>query len=206
MKRKIILILFVLIINVLWVNGITITNKFVNHHNIVIKTGTKTNPSSKPTIMDDIDVVLNSDLNYDGESSDIIGKKIDNFLKDDMAGYGSLISKYAIANETNPYLIASMIIVETNCDLKCSVLVKKCNNVYEAHSNSDDTSCFGGIYQKFNSIDDSIKAFIKYSKTNFYDNDLTTPSSISNVLKKDARWVFIVNQYIDKIKNSDIES
>lgn len=204
MKRKIILIIFVLVINVLWVNGITITNKLVSHYNIVIKTGTKNNSSSKPNIMDDIDVILNSDLNYNGESSVVIGKKIDNFLKDDLSGYGSLISKYAIANETNPYLIASMIIVETNCDLKCSVLVKKCNNVYEAINTSGE-ACFGGEYQKFNSIDDSIKTFIKYSKTNFYDNDLTTPNSISKPLKKDVRWIFMVNQYMDKIKNFNPE-
>ena len=78
----------------------------------------------------------------------------------------------------------------------------------EALYNKDSinqTSCFGGNYQKFNSLDDSIKSFIKFVKTNFYDKDLTTANSIASSYNKDARWIFVVNQNINKIKNSSLD-
>ena len=67
-----------------------------------------------------------------------------------------------------------------------------------------EASCFGGYYQKFNSVDDSIKYFIKYVKLNYYDQDIKTVSGIANANDKDVRWVFIINQMIDKIKNSSV--
>ena len=174
----------------------------------ILNTKNPNKNNNNPNIIDDLDVLLNADLTYEGENADIIAKKIDQNLKDEMHGYGTLISKYAISNDINPYLIASMIIETTNCDLKCSVLVKQCNNVYEALYNKDSinqTSCFGGNYQKFNSLDDSIKSFIKFVKTNFYDKDLKTANSIASSYNKDARWVFVVNQNINKIKNSSLD-
>lgn len=100
-----------------------------------------------------------------------------------------------------------MIIENTNCDSKCSVLVTKCNNVSKALYNKDnmtEAACFGGYYQKFNSVDDSIKYFIRYVKLNFYDQDLKTANAIYKAYNKDVRWVFIINQTIDKIKNSSV--
>jgi len=158
MKRKIILIVLVFLFNLVWVNAISFTNELANKYDFVIKTN-KTN-SNKNNIIDDLDVLLDTNLKYEDEEALIIGKKIDNYLIDEMDGYGELIAKYSIVNEVNPYLVASMIIENTNCDTKCSVLVKHCNNVskmlYE-NDNISQTSCFGGSYQKFNSIDDSIK-------------------------------------------------
>lgn len=206
MKRKVVLIILVILVNVLWINAINITNSFVSRNNIVINTGTKNNNNKNPNIMDDIDVLLRTDLVYGGENADLIAKKINNAFGSDMKDYGNLISKYSIANGVNPYLVASMIIVETGCDNKCSVLVKKCNNVYEAvydKESINQASCFGGDYQKFASIDDSIKSFIKYIKFNFYDNELTTPNSIYKSFKKDVRWAFLVNFNMEKIKNSN---
>lgn len=207
MKRKVFLIILVFLINILWVNAIGVTNKLSEKYNIVINTKNPNKNNNNPNIIDDLDVLLNADLTYEGENADIIAKKIDQNLKDEMHGYGTLISKYAISNDINPYLIASMIIETTNCDLKCSVLVKQCNNVYEALYNKDSinqTSCFGGNYQKFSSLDDSIKSFIKFVKTNFYDKDLKTTNSIASSYNKDARWIFVVNQNISKIKNSSL--
>lgn len=206
MKRKILLIILVILVNVLWINAISVTNKFVTKHHIVINTGKNNNNSSNPNIIDDMDVIFRTDLTYDNESADVIAKKINNYLTDDLKETGNLISKYAISNGVNPYLIASMIIEATNCDTKCSVLVKKCNNVYEASydkNSLNQVSCFGGDYQKFDSTDESIKSFIKYVKVNFYDNDLKTANNIAKSYNKDVRWVFIVNRYMDLIKNSN---
>ena len=205
MIRKIILIILVFLFNIIFVNAINTTNSLINHYNIVIKTNKQTLGNNN--IIDELDVMLETNLTYNEESSDIIAKKINNYLKNELEGYGELISKYAIINEVDPYLIAGMILEDTNCDTNCSVLVKKCNNIshdlYEK-DNINEAACFGGSYQLFNTLDDSIKSFIKYVKTNFYQNELTFPGTIYKTYKKDVRWAFRVNQNIDKIKNSVI--
>lgn len=207
MKRKIILIIMVFLFNILWVNAISVTNTLASHYNLVIKTNKQTNLNNN-TIIEELDFMLQTDLTYNDEDAIIIGKKINNYLKNEMEGKGELIAKYAIVNEVNPYLIAAILTEATDCDTKCSVLVTKCNNVYKAIYDKDiisQSSCFGGSYQKFSTLDDSIKSFIKYVKINFYDKELTTPVTIYKAYKKDVRWVFQVNQYMDKIKNSKVE-
>ena len=80
MKRKIILIVLAFGFNILWVNAISGTNSLASNLDIVIKTSAqeKLNNSS---IMKEIDVMLRTDLEFEGEDSVIIGKKIDNYLK-----------------------------------------------------------------------------------------------------------------------------
>lgn len=204
MKRKIILIILVFLFNIIWVNAITITNDFTKSNNLVIKIKQKTNLNNTG-IMDDLDVMLDNSLSYEEVDAVTIGNKINNNLKGELTGYGELISKYSIVNNVNPYLVSAMIIENSECGDTCSVLVTKCHNVGKLVYNKDsltDTSCFGGYYQSFKSIDDSIKVYIKYIKTNFYDKELNTPSLIYKPYSKDVRWVFRVNNIIDRIKNS----
>ena len=84
MKRKILLIILVILVNFLWINAISVTNKFVTKHHIVINTGKNNNNSSNPNIIDDMDVIFRTDLTYDNESADVIAKKINNYLTDDL--------------------------------------------------------------------------------------------------------------------------
>ena len=205
MKRKIILIIIVFLFNIIWVNAISITNSLASHYNIVIKTKPKTSLNNN-NLMDDIDVMLENNLSYEDVDAITIGNKINNYLSGELSGYGELIAKYSIVNDINPYLVAGMIIENTECSDTCSVLVSKCNNVGKLLYNKDsltETACFGGYYQSFRSIDDSIKNYIKYIKINFNDKELNTPSLIYKTYKKDVRWVFRVNDNIDKIKNSN---
>ena len=204
MKRKIILIILVFIFNIIWVNAISITNNFASKNNIIIKIKQKTNLNNN-NIMDDLDVMLENNLSYENVDAVTIGNKINPSLKGEISGYGELIAKYSIVNNVNPYLVAAMIIENSECNESCSVLVTKCNNVGKLSYNKEsmtEKSCFGGYYQRFNTIDDSIKTYIKYIKTNFYDKELTTPNAIYKIYKKDVRWVFRVNNYIDFMKNS----
>lgn len=206
MKRKIILIIFVFLFNILWVNAISLTNNLSSHYNFIIKTGSAGNNNAP--IIEDLDIMLEGSLKYDDEDASVIGKKIDNYLKNELLGSGELIARHSIVNNMDPYLIGAILVEETGCDTNCSVIVKKCNNVYKAIYNKDninETSCFGGNYKKFNTKEDSIKSFIKYMKTNFYDKELTTASTIYTSYNRDVRWVFRVNEYINKIRNSSIE-
>ncbi len=208
MKRKIILIILVFAFNIVWVNAITLTNSLASEYNIVIRTTKKANLNNT-SVMKELDVMLRTDLSYENEDATVIGKKINNFLKKEMQGKGEVIAKYAIASEENPYLVAALIIEATECDTECTFLVKKCNNVGKLKYNKDnenEMACYGGFYQQFSSINDSIKSYVKYVKNNYYDQDLTTASSIAKATKKDVRWIFLVNEYINKIKNSTVES
>ena len=204
MKRKILLVILVFLLNMLWVNAISKTNKLVSSNNIIIKTKNQENLNNNVSVMDDLDVILDNNLAFEGVDAITIGNKINQHLKAEMSGYGELIAKYSIASNVNPYLVASMIIQEVDCDNECSVLVTRCNNVGKLMYDKDivgEASCFGGSYQKFDSIETSIKVYVKYIKNNFYDKELTTPNAIYKSYKKDVRWVFLVNQQIDKIKN-----
>ena len=204
MQRKIVLIILVFLFNVLWVNTITVTNKFVSSNNLLIKIKQKTNLNNT-TIMDDIDVMLDNNLNYENVDSLVIANKINGSLNGELSGYGELISKYSIVNNVNPYLIAGMIIENTECSDTCSVLVTRCKNVGKLAYNKEsltENACFGGYYQSYKTIDDSIKAYIKYIKNNFYDKELTTPIQIYKSYNKDVRWVYRVNSYMEKMKNS----
>ena len=204
MKRKIVLIVLVFMLNILWVNAISITNTLASHYNFVIKIS-KTKNINSHNILDDIDVMLENNLTYNNEDAVTIGGKINNYLKAELYGYGEMIAKYSIANNMDPYLIAAMIIENADCEQECSVLVSQCKNVGKLLYHEDsigEVSCFGGYYQKFNNIDDSIKNYIKYIRINFYDKELTTAGTMYKSYKKDVRWVFRVNQYIEYMKNS----
>ena len=204
MKRKIIFIILVFALNILWVNAISATNSLANHYNFVIKINKATSMNNH-NILDDLDVMLENNLTYNDEDAVTIGGKMNNYLHADLSGYGEMIAKYSIANSLDPYLVAAMIIESSDCEKECSVLVTQCHNVGKLvyHENSlGEMSCFGGYYQKFNSIDDSIKNYIKYIKVNFYDKELTTPGTIYKSYKKDVRWVFRINQYIEYMKTA----
>ena len=204
MKRKIVLVVLVLLLNIAWINVIGITNSFAANNNFIIKIKQNTNLNNTG-IIDDLDVILDNSLNYENVDAVTIGNKINKSLKGELSGYGELIAKYSIVNEVNPYLVSAMIIENTECNETCSVLVSKCNNVGKLIFNKDsitETSCFGGYYQSFKTIDDSIKSYIKYIKVNFYDKELTTPSAMYKIYNKDVRWVFRVNNIMDYIKKS----
>lgn len=208
MKRKILVIVLVFLTNILWVNAIKLSNSFIKEHDLMIKINNNSSLSpNNNQIIEDLDVLLSKDLEFDGESAINIGKKIDKTLKSDLEGKGEFIAKYSIINEVDPYLIAAIILTDTNCEYECSTLVKQCNNVSKKMYNKDlhDTACFGGYYLKYISKDDSIKDFIKDVKNNFYINDLKTPNEIRIKYKKDVAWAFKVNRYIEILKNNSID-
>ena len=206
MKRKIILIIFVFLFNILWVNAISLTNNLTGQYNLIIQTKEKSNTQNN-SIVDDIDVMFENNLSYEDVDAVVIGNKINTGLKGELSGYGELISKYSIVNGVNPYLVAGMIVENGDCGDTCSVLVTKCKNVGKLSYNKEmigETACFGGYYRSFSNIEDSIKAYIKYIRKNFYDKELTTPGTIYNSYHKDVRWAFRVNAYMEQMKNASV--
>ena len=204
MKRKIVLFILVFLFNMVWVNAITATNDFVKDKNFVIKIS-QSSKLNNTAIMDEIDVMLDNSLSYEDLDAVSVGNKINTELKAELTGYGELIAKYSIVNDVNPYLVAAFIVENSDCTDTCSVLVTKCNNVGKLAYNKESltqTSCFGGYYQRYKTIDDSIKDYIKYIKVNFFDKELTTPSTIYKSYNKDVRWVFHVNNLIDSMRKS----
>ena len=150
MKRKIILIIVVFLFNILWVNAISLTNNLTSHYNLIIETKEKKNQNN--TIIDDIDVMFENDLSFENVDATVIGNKINTGLHGELSGFGELISKYSIVNNVNPYLVAGMIIENSECGETCSVLVTKCKNVGKLPYNKEmigETACFGGYYRSF---------------------------------------------------------
>ena len=127
MKRNILLFILLFAFNILWLYGISYANRFiaVNDLMIMIKDESKIDEPivEEPSIEEEL-------VEYDGESFESIGKKIEKFLaKTKLEGYGEYIAKYSVNKGVNPYLIGAMVIVNSNCTIQCNAIVEKCNNV-----------------------------------------------------------------------------
>lgn len=195
MKRNIILIVIVFTLNVCWLYSISYTNRFLLSHNLVInlnKHNHNHNSSKDDPKNDDV-------VDYDGESFEEIGKKIEKYLKKTkLEGYGEFIAKYSVSKNVNPYLVGAIIIVNSNCDVQCTAIVEVCNNVGDLTGSSG--GCFGGAYRKYNTLEDGIKDLVDYILNNFYSKDLKTPNAIYKSYNKNITWSYKVSRYMEKLK------
>lgn len=133
---------------------------------------------------------------FNGESKKEISKKINKYLNSNLSNKGDLITEYSLEIGMDPYLAASVMLVETGCYWNCSSLVRNCNNV---GGNKGRPSCNGGSYRKFNTLDDGIKFSIR-KLNNYYKKGLTTSKEINKYYAEDKNWYKKVDNYIKKIK------
>jgi len=195
MKRNIVLVLIVFCFNLLWLYGISYTNRVIAANDLMIMIGDKEIDENLENIP------VEEIVEYNGESFEKIGKKIEKYLvKTKLEGYGEYIAKYSVSKSVNPYLIGAMIIVNSNCSVQCNAIVEKCNNVGDLTGTSG--GCFGGTYRKYNSLEDGIKDLVDYTLDNFYANDLKTPSAIYYKYGKNSAWSYKVTRYMEKIKKA----
>ena len=140
-------------------------------------------------------------VEYNGENFEKIGKKIEKHLeKTPLEGYGQYIAKQSVNKGVNPYLISSMIIINSNCKIQCTAIVDKCYNVGDLKGTMG--GCFGGTYKKYYSFEDGVDDLINYVLTNFYANDLKTPTAIYKKYEKNSAWAYKVSRYMERIKNT----
>ncbi len=198
MKRNIILIILLFIFNILWLYGISYMNRFIVSNDLMIVLGEKQDSEPGEEIIEEEELV-----EYDGEGFENIGKKIEKYLvKTKLEGYGEYIAKTSVNKGVNPYLVSSIIIVNSNCTVQCNAIAESCNNVGDLKGSYG--GCFGGTYKKYFTIEDGIDDLINYILTNFYANDLKSPTAIYKKYGKNSAWSYKVSRYMERIKREKV--
>ena len=201
MKKNIILIISLSFFTFVLSYGISYANRIITKSNLV------SNIEEKEDLGDE-------EASYNGESYSDIASKINKkyavdskkcvVTKDDteeeitIKDLGEYIAKYSISKGVDPYLIAAIIMVNSNMSTKCNEKVKYCNNVSDLVGG--DSRCFGGAYKKYTKLEDSVKDLVDYVSSEFYANDLTKPYDIYKSYDKKIDWAFKVDKYMKNLK------
>lgn len=195
--RKVLVFIILLAFNFLFVYGVNYTNELMFKNNFMIYF--KGMPIVIP-IEEELEeeIIVNTD--YDGESFEQIGKKIDKvFKKSLLEGYGEYVAKTSIAKGVNPYLIGGIIWNESECNVECSFIFKQCNNVSRIKG---EPGCFGGAYKKYDNVGDSITDLVNEISKRFYSKELQTPYKMYKDYGKNSTWAFTVSKTMETIKKS----
>jgi hypothetical protein len=155
-----------------------------------------TKPEEDP-IKKEEDIV---DTDFNGESVEVIGKKIDKYCKKNpIEGYGEYIAKTSIRKSVNPYLIAGIILESTNCKNECSIIFKECNN---ASGMKGSPGCFGGAYKEYTKLEDSISDLVNKISHDFYTPEMQSPYKMYKDYGKNTSWAFKVSNFMGVIKKT----
>ena len=194
--RKVIVFIILLCFNFLFVYGVNNTNEFMFKNNFMIYF--KGIPVTVDPEEEGEEEIVDTD--YDGESFEQIGKKIDKvFAKSLLEGYGEFVAKTSIAKGVNPYLIGGIIYSESGCSVECSFIFKECNNVAKIKG---EPGCFGGTYKKYNNLGDSITDLVNDISKRFYAKELQAPYKMYKEYGKNSTWAFSVSKIMETIKKS----
>ena len=199
--RKGFIFLILLAFNFLLIYGINQANILMFNNNFMIYL----NPHDKPEPKEEGGNLPKEDekpvdTSYNGESVEVIGKKIDKYCsKTLLDGYGEYVAKTAINKGVNPYLISGIILESSNCKVECSVIFKECNNVSGIKGNP---GCFGGSYKSYGRIEDSISDLVNTISHDFYTPEMQTPYKMYKDYGKTSSWALKVNNYMDAVKRT----
>ena len=200
--RKGFIFLILLAFNFLLIYGINQANVLMFNNNFMIYLNSKDEPEPKkeeeevPQKEEEKPV----DTNYNGESIEVIGKKIDKYCqKTNLEGYGEYIAKTSILKSVNPYLISGIILENSNCKVECSVIFKECNNV---SGMKGSPGCFGGTYKSYQKIEDSIVDLVNQISHDFYTPEMQAPYKMYSSYGKNSSWALKVSNFMDAIKRT----
>ena len=196
MIRKIVIFAIVLTFNFLLLMGVNYSNKFIQDKDLMIYFNEKpkkevviVNPSEpKPAVINE----------WNGEKKEAIGKKIEKYYKDTaLEGYGERVAGAAINRNVDPYLIASIIYVNSNCKYECQPILRLCKN---AGGTTGSPSCMGGKYTKYNKLEESFDDLVIYIRDEFISNGVDNPYKMYQKYGKDSAWAYKVDKYRGMIK------
>lgn len=199
MKRRIIVFVIIFMFNLVLIKGINMTNNFIFAHDYFIYINeVPTNQEEKENEnKEEEEKVTNT--TYNGESASKIGKKLDKyFKKTEISGFGEFIAQKSINKNVNPYLIGSIILEDSKCNVKCDIVFTNCKNVGET---TGTPGCFGGKYKKYDKYEDSIIDLINYISSSFTLKQ-QTPNGIYKKLGKDIAWAYKVSKDMETIKKT----
>jgi hypothetical protein len=195
MKRRIFIIIIVALFNFLLIKGVDYSNKFIQENDLMIYFNGRDTDKESTLPSEPKPIIVNE---WNGEKKDAIASKLEKYYKDTyLEGYGEKITASAINRNVDPYLIASIIYVNSKCSVECQPFVRMCNN---AGGTSGNPSCLGGRYKKYKTIDESFDDLVIYIKDNFVSKDISNPYEMYKKYGKDAAWAYSVNKYYGMIK------
>ena len=136
---------------------------------------------------------------YKGMTLKELSKKLNKSLNSTLRGKGKIIAKYALKYKVDPYLATAIILHETGCKWNCSYLAKVCYNFGGIKGNG---SCGNTGYQRFSSVEDGIRSFMKNLYQNYYARGLDTVEELKPTYAGNSKnWDINVRRYIDYIKS-----
>ena len=195
MKRKLIILIILLLFNILFILGISETNRLIETNKWMIYL----NSSIDTSITDEPSQEVEK-FDYNGEQIETIGQKIDRvYAKTSLEGYGEYIAKNAVSKGVNPYLISGIILESTSCKTECSIIFKQCNNVAGMKG---EPGCFGGSYRVYKDIPEGIVDLINYISKNFNEEEMQNPNNMFKKYGKNVSWAFKVSEYMESIKRA----
>lgn len=197
--RKGFIFIILIAFNFLLLYGINKANILMFNNNFMIylhKEDKKIVPKEEENNPKDEEV----DTNFNGESIEEIGKKIDNYCKKTpIEGHGEHIARVSITKGVNPYLIGAIILESSKCKTDCSVIFKECNNVSGIKGSP---GCFGGAYKYYSDIDESITDIVNSISKNFYTQEMQLPYKMYKDYGKNSSWAFKISNYMENLKRS----
>ncbi len=199
--RKGFIFLILLAFNLLLIYGINQANVLMFNNNFMIYLNPEDKPTPKKEEEKKEEVVEEPvDTDFNGESIEAIGKKIDKYCKKtSLEGYGEFIAKASVRKGVNPYLISGIILEGSNCKIECSVIFNECNNV---SGMKGSPGCFGGTYKKYNKVEDSITDVVNAISQKFYTKEMQAPYKMYKEYGKTSSWALKVSNFMDAIKRT----
>ena len=195
MTRRIVVFVIVGLFNVALLVGVNYSNKLIQEKDLMIYFGEK--PKKEEVVVNPTEpkpVVINE---WNGEKKEAIGKKIEKYYKDTaLEGYGERVASSANRN-VDPYLIASIIYVNSGCKYGCQPIVRLCKN---AAGTTGSPNCMGGKYTKYNKLEDSFDDLVIYIRDTFTSDGIDNPYKMYKKYGKDSAWAYNVDKYRGLIK------
>ena len=124
-----------------------------------------------------------------------LAEKLNRSLKSTLAGTGLIFANDAVTLGIDPYLAVGIVLHETGCNYSCSKLARENYNFGGMKASS-------GNYQKFNSVEEGIHAFMNNLSKKYVLVGLDTAEKMNSKYAASKTWATKVNNYKEKVKNA----
>ena len=136
---------------------------------------------------------------YEGMTIEELSSQINKSLKGYIAGKGDLIARHSLDTGVDPFVATAIMLHETGCNGKCSVLTTECNNV---GGQKGYPRCGNGSYKRYDTLDDGIRGVINNLSKNYYGIGLNTVEKIAPKYAEGNTWAGKINYYVNKIRTA----
>jgi hypothetical protein len=195
MIRRIFIFTIVGLFNYVLLLGVNFSNKFIQDNDLMVYFHEKPKEEEVINPTEPKPAVINE---WNGETKEAIGKKIEKYYKDTtLEGYGERVASSAINRNVDPYLIASIIYINSGCKDECQPIVRLCKNV---GGTTGSPNCMGGKYTKYNKLEESFDDLVVYIRDKFINKDMDSPYKMYKSYGKDSAWAYKVDKYMKLIK------